>query len=34
MTLIEENDGGCIVEEVGEPMEELASSIGSAIGAL
>jgi len=32
--LIEENIGGCIVEYVGKPFEEEASSIRPAIGAL
>jgi len=30
--LNEENIGGCIVEYVGEPIEEESSSIGSAMG--
>jgi len=34
ITLIEENVGGCIVEYVGEPIEEEASFIGLVIGAL
>ena len=34
MSLIEENVEGCMVEYVGEPIEEEASSVGSAIGAL